>query len=430
MMGKIYLEKDVLNAAKERLSFIFDEFEYVYFSVSGGKDSGVMVQLANRIAKEKGKQFDIFTLDIEAHYEATAQFISQMEQLSQVRDVYHFCLPFYEDNNTSVLQTQWLMWDEEEADKWVREMPSNAITLNDLDESLYTYFEQANGNPDKFMKLFPKWYKEKKQTDKIACGVGIRADESFNRFRAIAFGKSLYQDKKYTTKLSEGVYNFYPIYDFSVEDVWGVTSQYDFQMNHIYELMWKNGTPLKDQRICQPYGFQQRQGLDQFAALEPETWRKVVNRVSGANLGNIYAKTSLLGHNGTEKPENMTWQEYTVFLLESLGLYAPLLRDHYYRKIKILMTYYKKNFDMNLEDMPDKAPSKKEQDEDERKWNNWQGIGKAIEKNDFAFSTRDYGLTKKDEEELYELHRKFGKVLGLDEKKQKAYKNLLNKWEE
>ncbi|EKB5973401.1 hypothetical protein OPH27_002814 [Listeria monocytogenes] len=85
---------------------------------------------------------------------------------------------------------------------------------------------------------------------------------------------------------------------------------------------------------------------------------------------------------------------------------------------------------MNLEDMPDKAPSKKEQDEDERKWNNWQGIGKAIEKNDFAFSTRDYGLTKKDEEELYELHRKFGKVLGLDEKKQKAYKNLLNKWEE
>ncbi|EAF1403344.1 DUF3440 domain-containing protein [Listeria monocytogenes] len=429
-MGKIYLEKNVLNAAEERLSFIFDEFEYVYFSVSGGKDSGVMIQLANRIAKEKGKQFDIFTLDIEAHYEATAQFISQMEQLSQVRDVYHFCLPFYEDNNTSVLQTQWLMWDEEEADKWVREMPSNAITLNNLDESLYKYFEQANGNPDKFMKLFPKWYKEKKQTDKIACGVGIRADESFNRFRAIAFGKALYLDKKYTTKLSEGVYNFYPIYDFSVEDIWGVTSQYDFQMNHIYELMWKNGTPLKDQRICQPYGFQQRQGLDQFAALEPETWRKVVNRVSGANLGNIYAKTSLLGHNGTEKPENMTWQEYTVFLLESLGLYAPLLRDHYYRKIKILMTYYKKNFDMNLEDMPDKAPSKKEQDEDERKWNNWQGIGKAIEKNDFAFSTRDYGLTKKDEEELYELHRKFGKVLGLEEKKQKAYKNLLNKWEE
>lgn len=420
----------MLDAAKNRLSYIFDQFEYVYFSVSGGKDSGVMVQLANMIAKEKGKQFDLFTLDIEAHYDATTQFITKMEQLSQVREIYHFCLPFYEDNNTSILQTQWLMWDEDASDRWVREMPENAITLDDLDDSLYHYFEQANGNPDKFMKLFPKWYREKKGTDKVACGVGIRADESFNRFKAVAFGKSLYEGKKYTTKLSKGVYNFYPIYDFSVEDIWGVTALYNFQMNHIYELMWKNGVALKDQRICQPYGFQQRQGLNQFAALEPETWRKVVNRVSGANLGNIYAKTSLLGHNGTEKPKNMSWQEYTVFLLESLGQYAPLLRDHYYRKIKILMAYYEKKFDMRLEDMPDSAPPKKEQDEDERKWNNWQGVGKAIEKNDFSFTTRDYGLTKKDEEELYELHRRFGKILGLNEKKQKVYKNLIEKWEE
>ncbi|MBC2676297.1 DUF3440 domain-containing protein [Listeria booriae] len=422
--GKVYLEQTVLEASKERISYIFNEFEHVYFSVSGGKDSGVMVLLANEVAKKMNRSFDMFVLDIEAHYDATRLFITQLEQLSQVNDVYHFCLPFYEDNNTSILQTQWLMWDEDNRDKWVQEMPENAITLNDLDDSLTVYFEKSNGNPDKFMMYFAKWYKEIKGADKVACGVGIRADESLNRFRAIAFGKSLYEGKKFTTEIRPGVFNFYPIYDYAVEDVWGVTSQMSFQMNEIYELMYKNGVPLKSQRICQPYGFQQRQGLDQFAALEPDTWRRVVNRVSGANLGNIYAKTSLLGHNGSEKPDNMTWQEYTVFLLETLGLYAPELRDHYHRKIKILMKYYQQKFDMEIADMPDAAPPKKEQDLDERKWHNWQGIGKAVEKNDFAFTTRDYGLTKKDEEELYALHEKFGKVLGIEEKQQRVYRKV------
>ena len=51
-MAKVYLEKNVLDATKERLEIIFNNFENVYFSVSGGKDSSVMVQLANIVAKK------------------------------------------------------------------------------------------------------------------------------------------------------------------------------------------------------------------------------------------------------------------------------------------------------------------------------------------------------------------------------------------
>ena len=42
-MPKIYLEKNVLDATFERLEFIFDHFDNIYFSASGGKDSSVMV---------------------------------------------------------------------------------------------------------------------------------------------------------------------------------------------------------------------------------------------------------------------------------------------------------------------------------------------------------------------------------------------------
>src|SRR5690625_2254920 len=39
MLKQVYVPKDVLTAAKERISYIFDEFEDIVVSISGGKDS-------------------------------------------------------------------------------------------------------------------------------------------------------------------------------------------------------------------------------------------------------------------------------------------------------------------------------------------------------------------------------------------------------
>lgn len=109
----------------------------------------------------------------------------------------------------------------------------------------------------------------------------------------------------------------------------------------------------------------------------------------------------------------MSWQEYTVFLLESIGLYSNKMRDHYYRKLSILMEYYKKNFNVDIDDIPEEA-TKKEWQNDEKLWHNWKDIARAIEKNDFALSTRQYSLTKIDEEELYELAIEYGNNLGIE----------------
>jgi len=42
---KIYQKQNVLSASEERIRFTFDNFEKVYISFSGGKDSSVMVHL-------------------------------------------------------------------------------------------------------------------------------------------------------------------------------------------------------------------------------------------------------------------------------------------------------------------------------------------------------------------------------------------------
>ena len=52
---KHFLGMDVFAAARLRLEEIFDSFERVYVSFSGGKDSGLVVQYALEIAREKGR---------------------------------------------------------------------------------------------------------------------------------------------------------------------------------------------------------------------------------------------------------------------------------------------------------------------------------------------------------------------------------------
>ena len=44
-MPKYYIDKTVLEAAKERVEYTFDNFKRIYVSFSAGKDSTVMLHL-------------------------------------------------------------------------------------------------------------------------------------------------------------------------------------------------------------------------------------------------------------------------------------------------------------------------------------------------------------------------------------------------
>ena len=285
-MPKKYLEKNVLEATRERLQIIFENFENVYFSFSGGKDSSVMVQLANEVAKKMGKKFDILYIDLEAQYRYTIEHVEEIKQLSQIRDFYHISLPLALRNAISVLQPKWICWEEESKHLWVRKMPPDSINIKNCP---FPWFKKGE-EFEEFIVQFANWY-QKKYGGKVACGIGIRTDESLNRFRTIAFktNKNTFEKYLWTTKLKYNerhieVYNFYPIYDWKAEDIWGAVSQLDLKFNYIYELMYKNGVSIYEQRLCQPYGDDQKNGLDQFKALEYDTWTKVLNRVNRSKL--------------------------------------------------------------------------------------------------------------------------------------------------
>jgi predicted phosphoadenosine phosphosulfate sulfurtransferase len=408
-MSKIYSEKNVFDAALERLVYIFNTFDKVYFSVSGGKDSSVMVQLANIIAKQLCKKFDVLYMDFEAQYQLTIKHIEELKELSQIDIFYHCCLEWEEDNGVSYFYPSWITWDHNKKDIWVREMPEQVINRNNCPFDFY-----FDGMEDyDFVKQFSIWYKAK-HGGTVAVGVGIRSDESLNRWRTIARdNKNMFLDLKWTTKVSTDVYNFYPLYDWRTEDIWGCVSKYKLTYNHVYELMYKNGLSIHQQRLCQPFGLDQRVGLDQFAAIEPDTWEKLLNRVSGCNMGSLYCRSSLLGHLKTTKPPRMKWEEYSLFLLESLGLYAPEIEKHYAEKIE--RVFYWHNVKCNTEIT----------DEDTKQgllYCSWEQIARALEKNDFWMKKLSFGETKKGLELLKSLKEKYDKICNASDIEEKIIK--------
>ena len=189
-MPKIYLEKNVLDAALERLEIIFNNFDNIYFSVSAGKDSSVMIQLANMVAQKLNKKYDVLFIDLEGQYKCTIDHLYELKQLSNIRDFYHIALPLALRNAVSVLQPKWICWEEESKDLWIRDLPEDSINIHNCP---FEWFRKGEEFED-FILQFADWY-QKKWGGTIACGVGIRTDESFNRFRTITF-----QDKKQTFK--------------------------------------------------------------------------------------------------------------------------------------------------------------------------------------------------------------------------------------
>lgn len=405
-MGKIYKNENVLEAAIKRYEFIFNEFDNICFSLSGGKDSSVMLQLADKIAEKTNKTYDILSIHLEAQYKDTIEHINYLkDNLNNYGNFYWVCLPLSLRNAVSVFEPKWTCWDEKKKDKWICEMPEDCI--NTENNPFPFFYEEMEF--EEFTPLFGKWYDET-HNGKTAIGIGIRSDESLNRFRTIVSDKKeRYKDKPWTTRLKinnnpTNVYNFYPLYDWRTEDIWGCVAKYDWQYNMIYEKMYKNNVGIHQQRLCQFFGDDQRGSLDQIRVLEPETWEKALQRMAGVNFGNIYARTSLLGNINSEKPEHMTWQEYSVFLLESLGLYAPELRDHYYRKIRKFLDWYDKTENICVCDVPDFADKKLESS---KKVPSWRRVARAIERNDFWMGRLGFGETKSDKKLLVEMRLKY-----------------------
>lgn len=402
-MKKYNPKKNVYEAAKERYDYIYQNFEKVIISFSNGKDSGVLLNLAIEAAKRNNKlPVKAMYIDMEAQYKHAIDYTERMFNRPEV-DPLWICLPLHLRNGVSQFQPHWLCWDPDKKDAWVRDMPKHPSVISD--ENYFPFFRRGM-EFEEFVPEFAKWFSDGKKT---ACVIGIRSDESLNRFRTIASQtKITYNGFQWTTKLFRDkpneIYNAYPIYDWRTDDIWIANGKFGWDYNRIYDLMYMAGVSIHKQRLCQPYGDDQRQGLYLFKALEPETWAKVVNRVEGANFGNRYSETdrTVLGNFKVNLPPGHTYETYAKFLLNSM---PPYLRDHYQNKIDKFLSWWNKE---GFPNVPDKADPKLEA---KRKVPSWRRICKVLLKNDYWCKGLSFSQTKREMEKQIEIINKYMTVL-------------------
>jgi len=213
-------------------------------------------------------------------------------------------------------QSTWMPWNPDEKDIWVKDMPDGAVSL----ENHKFNFFKIGMSDYVFQTRFGKWLHEKNNAKRTAILVGIRAQESLNRYHAVMRNndKGMFEAAGYSTMMFDDIYNFYPLYDWSVEDVWTANYKFGFDYNKLYDLFYLAGIAPADMRVANPFHICGVNSLKMYRAIEPDTWGKLIGRVNGANFGAIYGGTKAIGYKEVSLPKGHSWKSYAEFLLNTL----------------------------------------------------------------------------------------------------------------
>lgn len=296
MRKKLTLEQNVLEAAIERMNYLYDNYDNVIVSFSGGKDSTAVMNIALKIATERDRlPLNVQFFDEEAIHPPTIEYVTRVRERPDINLTW-FALEFEHRNACSSKHPYWWCWDKTKKDLWVRPMPDFAVSEHPL-------FYRGITVPDFSDAVAVKESKTKGRT--VVC-TGIRTQESLRRYRMIA----LRAENSYITH-SKGFSKAHPIYDWGSDDVWRLVKEWGLDYNRTYDVFNKTqmlGGKLLAQRVCPPFGEEPLRGLAIYAECFPEMWHRMVARVDGVATAWRYSNTTL--YLSGQKPKGMTWKDY------------------------------------------------------------------------------------------------------------------------
>ena len=132
-LEKRYLDINVYEALQQRFDFIFQRFDNVYVSFSGGKDSGLLLHLLMDYMKRNNirKRIGVFHQDFEAQYHVTTEYVEKVFEMYLPRtEPYWVCLPMAVRTALSNYQMYWYPWDDKKKDIWVRPLPNKPYVIH------------------------------------------------------------------------------------------------------------------------------------------------------------------------------------------------------------------------------------------------------------------------------------------------------------
>lgn len=299
---RVYKDKTVFEESLDRIRFLFDEFEDVYISMSGGKDSTVVYELARIVAREKGRlPLKVMFLDQEAEYQSTIDLMQKIMYDDEVEPIW-LQIPIKLFNATS-RDNDWLYcW--EEGKEWMREKDPISIKEN-------------RWGTDRFHEFFYHFMDKESHGKKICYLSGVRGEESPSRLMGLT------QDPTYKwitwgkkNKFNKNVFTFHPIYDWSYLDVWKAIHDNDWEYNAIYDAQYSYGVALPDMRVSNLHHETAIHHLFILQEVEPDTYQRLTTRIQGVDTAGKLGKQDYYVY---ELPFMFKdWKEYRDYLLENL----------------------------------------------------------------------------------------------------------------
>lgn len=312
MLRQVYISETVEEAARRRISYVFDEFENIVVSISGGKDSTVLCWLALQEARRRNRKIGIHFLDEEVVYQSTIDQVEWLMNLCPENTIRLWMqYPFHLTNATSVTESQLICWEPGKHKIWMRPKVSYSIQHIPWDCSTTTIRDKNKGFG--FYDALENFERSRPNT---AFMVGLRATESMNRFRAVAKNPG-YKNCFWCTKLPNNSASFYPIYDWNFHDIWRFIYDNKIRYSKIYDYQWKKGMHLQEIRVSSLLHEKSFKSLVDLPEFEPKTYDKLLRRIEGIQVGNLYGKDPKLLRCRKLPKNYQSWRQYRNFLMET-----------------------------------------------------------------------------------------------------------------
>lgn len=314
MLKQVYIKDDVKSVAEKRIKYIFDEFENIIVSISGGKDSTVLCWMALQEAHRRNRKIGIFFLDEEVVYRSTIEQVTWLMNLYPENTVRLWLqIPFRLTNATSLFESQLVCWEEGKHDIWMRPKVPYSIQHIPWDRDRQTIRDKNKGFG--FYDVIDNFQAAHANT---AFLVGLRATESMNRFRAVAKNPG-YKDCYWCSRIykSEGSVSFYPLYDWNFSDIWKYIYDNSIRYSRIYDYQFKKGMPQNEIRVSSLIHEKAFRALVELPEFEPGTYDRLLKRIKGIQIGNLYGRDAKMLRVRKLPKNYKSWMEYRDFLLET-----------------------------------------------------------------------------------------------------------------
>lgn len=271
------LPYDVVEGARRRVLNLASNGVPLYLSMSGGKDSIVLAHVVYSLVREGRVDpalVRVIFIDEEAIFDSVERIVRDWRKrfLAVGAEFRWYCIEVKHFNcfNSLAQDESFVCWDSTASDRWVRPMPSFAITDH----------PDLRRREDSYQTFLPRITRDGLRL------TGVRVAESVQRLHNFSL----------TPDPEQGLFS--PVYDWKDTDVWRYIAEHDLDFPETYLHLYQTGASRRQMRISQFFSADTARSLVRLDEHEPGLMARVVRREPNAYLAALYWDTEMFRSSG------------------------------------------------------------------------------------------------------------------------------------